>query len=67
MQREKDWVLVTWVIGQYLFDILLIVGTSYIVFWKNQSGWWFALAIILGASPSLYNVLEKRYQITDES
>lgn len=33
-----------------LYNILLIVGTAYIVFGLGFSGWWFLLTIILMAT-----------------
>lgn len=30
-----------------IWNIFIIAGTSYIVFWKGESGWWFLLAILL--------------------
>jgi hypothetical protein len=35
-----------------LWDVLIICGTAYIVFWLNQSGWWFLLAVTLLRTPS---------------
>lgn len=30
-----------------IYNLLLLAGTAYIVFWKNQSGLWFILAVCL--------------------
>jgi len=35
-----------------LWDLVIICGTGYVVFWLNQSGWWFLLALILLRFPS---------------
>jgi len=29
-----------------LYNVFIIGGTAYLVFWKGQSGWWFILAMI---------------------
>lgn len=33
-----------------IYNLLLVVGTAYIVFWLHHSGWWFALTVVLLAS-----------------
>lgn len=33
-------------VAYYLFCAFLLAGTAYIVFWKQQSGWWFLLALV---------------------
>jgi hypothetical protein len=30
-----------------IWNAFVLAGTTYVVFWKNQSGWWFLLAVIL--------------------
>lgn len=30
-----------------VWNVIVLVGTAYIVFWKKHSGWWFLLAVIL--------------------
>ena len=37
-----------WFVGFY--NITLLAGCSYLVFWKDASGWWFLLATILMAT-----------------
>jgi hypothetical protein len=32
---------------QFAWAVILLLGCSYIVFWKGHSGWWFALAVPL--------------------
>ena len=39
--------IVTFLIYILIWDVGLLVGTSYLVFWKNQSAWWFLPAVIL--------------------
>jgi hypothetical protein len=29
------------------YNALVVLGIGYVVFWRGQSGWWFALALIL--------------------
>lgn len=38
-------------IGAYLWNIFIIAGCSYVVFWKGHSGLWFALAVAILLSP----------------
>lgn len=45
MNKKENWSLIVGMI--ILWRIFLIGGTSYIVFWKGYSGWWFVLAIML--------------------
>ena len=33
-----------------IWDGGIIAGCTYLVFWMNQSGWWYALAIIICGS-----------------
>ena len=33
-----------------LENLAIIAGTAYIVFWRDESGWWFLLAIALVSS-----------------
>jgi len=40
-------------IALLLYGTFLIGGTSYIVFWKGQSGWWFLLTILFLSGPSI--------------
>lgn len=48
----------------YLFDLILIIGTSYLVFWKGHSGAWFLLTLVLiGEYPYSY---KKRGKINYE-
>lgn len=37
-----------------LWAVFIISGCSYLVFWRNESGWWFILAILL-LSASVYH------------
>lgn len=32
---------------QFMWAVIVLVGCSYVVFWKGQSGWWFVLAVAL--------------------
>lgn len=63
MKKEEDWVLIIWIIATLIWDIFLIGGTAYLVFWKGTSGLWFILAILLGRAPTLYKVLRKKYDV----
>lgn len=35
-----------------LYNVVILAGTSYLVFWRNASGWWFLLAILLLLIPN---------------
>jgi hypothetical protein len=44
---------VTWLLVYFtvlVFDAFICVGCAYLVFWKGESGWWWALAILIMAS-----------------
>lgn len=36
----------------WLYNVLLISGTGYVVFVLGHSGWWFLLTLVLLCSPS---------------
>jgi hypothetical protein len=38
-----------------LWDVFVIAGTSYLVFWEGHSGWWYLLAFCLIMSPVSVN------------
>jgi len=41
-------------IAYYIFCLIVLFGTGYVVFILNRSGWWFLLAIIIiNASPTV--------------
>lgn len=63
----KDWVLITWLIVDFLMGVFLLAGSIYLVIWKGCSGWWIVLALILGSSPSLYAALKIRYKIKEDT
>lgn len=63
MENKKDWVLIVWIITASMWDMFLLIGTSYIVFYLGFSGFWFVLAVMLGVQKSLYETLRKRYRI----
>ena len=64
MKKEKDTVLVTWLIIVLIWNIFLISGTSYLVFWKCASAWLFLPAILLGYS-DVFKVIRKKYNLED--
>ncbi|BCS83132.1 hypothetical protein QLL95_gp0991 [Cotonvirus japonicus] len=41
----------TFILIYIIWNIFIISGTAYIVFWKNHSAWWFLLAVLLLAFP----------------
>ena len=57
---SKDRVLIVWIVCVLLWDIFLFGGTSYLVFYKGFSGWWFVLAVLCGESDTLMKALKKR-------
>ena len=62
---KKDNFLIAWIICDLIKDIFLLSGSIYLVIWKGCSGWWIVLSIILSASPTLFKVIRKRYEIKD--
>lgn len=40
---------ITYLIYIIFWEGMLFIGTGYIVFWLDYSGWWFLLAVFLGA------------------
>ncbi|QRG06153.1 hypothetical protein EZH22_24720 [Xanthobacter dioxanivorans] len=40
-------------VAMLVFDLAIMAGTAYAVFWLGFSGWWFALAVLIisGSSP----------------
>jgi hypothetical protein len=34
-------------IAYYVYCLLLVFGTGYVVFWLNNSGWWFLVTMLL--------------------
>jgi len=63
MKMEKDFVLITWILVNFFTDAMFVSGTSYIIFWKGFSGWWFLLTIVFCVKPTLFKVLAKRYKV----
>lgn len=41
---------ITYLIYILIWDVGLIAGCAYLVFYKGESGWWFLLAIFLAGS-----------------
>jgi hypothetical protein len=65
-RKPNDAVLVAWIITTLAWDVLTLGTTTYLVFWKDASGWLFFLAILLCSSTTLYKVLRKRYGIAED-
>ena len=49
-KRNPFLAVTTYLIYILLWEGLLIGGCSYVVFWRGESGWWFALAVLLSGS-----------------
>jgi hypothetical protein len=44
----------TVIIAYYIYCLLILFGTGYVVFVLNASGWWFLLTLLLcNASPEI--------------
>ena len=43
-----------------IVDIVILVGTGYIVFWRGESGWWFLLALLLICMTGGYIPIQKK-------
>ena len=63
---NNDWVLIIWIVCTVLWDFAVFGATTYLVFWREQSGWWFILAVLLTAQITLFKVLAKRYGVPYE-
>jgi len=59
MTPENKTVLIVWIVCAFVWDVFLIAGTSYIVFWKGYSGWWFLPAVFIGIQPTLFKKLSE--------
>lgn len=35
-----------------VYDLALLAGCSYLVFWRGESAWWFLLVVLLFATAS---------------
>lgn len=42
----KEKLLAWYIVFAFLTDMMFIGGCTYLVFWKNASGWWYVLAIL---------------------
>jgi len=62
----SDAVLILWIIIGAAWDVLVFTTTTYLVFWKGHSGWWYILAILLTYSESLFKVLRKRFGLPSD-
>lgn len=58
--------LAVWVVCQFVYDTVLIVGTAYLVFFRGESGWWFLLTMVLVACPTLFKALKQEFALTDD-
>jgi hypothetical protein len=63
---RSDAVLIVWLVCSSVWDILVFGFTSYEVFWKSHSGWWFVFAILITYSESLLKALRKRFGIAQQ-
>jgi hypothetical protein len=57
---KNSWLIITYLIYIIIFEILIIGGCAYVVFWRHESGWWFVLACIVSSlaySPKSWNRL----------
>jgi hypothetical protein len=44
---ERNTSLAVCLLCDWLWSVSILATCTYIVFWMNQSGWWYMLAIIL--------------------
>ena len=47
-ERNRVIALAVFLVVQLIWDIFLVGGCAYLVFWRAESGWWFVLAVALG-------------------
>ena len=49
-----------------LWDVLVFGTCTYVVFWLNQSGWWYLLALLIASGlPSYKSYLDKNEEEDD--
>jgi len=58
-----DRVLLVWIALASLWDFAVFGVTTYLVFWRDCSGWWFALAFLLCCQLTLLKVPAKKYGV----
>lgn len=59
MVDEMRKAIIISIIIEFLWDSLVLGVTSYVVFWKGLSGWWFVLAIIFCTNSRTKDLIEK--------
>lgn len=47
---DKILLAITYLIYTIIWDVGIMGGCAYLVFWQGHSGWWFALAVIICSS-----------------
>lgn len=60
---------ITYLVYILVWEVLLWVGTAYIVFWLGNSGWWFILTILMSQcaySPYEWGFGKRRIKDGDE-
>ena len=63
----NDKLLVCWLLLNTAWDLLVCGMCTYLVFWRNQSGWWFVMALILcSPSTTLFRALGKRFGVSSD-
>lgn len=64
--NKNDLLLAVWILSALTWDILVFATTTYLVFWRGHSGWWFILAVLLAGQSTLFKALRKRFDIKEE-
>ena len=60
----NDWLLAFWLLLSVAWDVLVFGMCTYLVFWRGNSGWWFALASLLTfCNISLFKALRLRFGV----
>lgn len=53
---KDNWIFIAY----YIYAVLIVFGTGYVVFFLNRSGWWFVVTLVLiGITPSIKSKSDK--------
>lgn len=63
-QKASDSILIAWMLVNFAWTVLVVGTTTYLVFWKDHSGWWYLLALALIQS-DVYKAVKLRLEIPE--
>jgi hypothetical protein len=44
---QQGWLLAAGILLRCAFNVAVLATCTYVVFWRDASGWWFLLALLL--------------------